>query len=351
MLIAGMRVRTRRNVPFSSKPRRNGSEEASSTRCSIRAQQSAECHSRHVTAPRLRDERDAARRRPPRPLYREQTDLSLRNPDSASDRRGKNGTRQPADRRPQGRERSTVQFQGEAPRLPTIRATAIFREPQNPDPETLRHYLGTSGVPFEDPEITASERPESRDHRSGGRSSRRQRQPSTPHPHDNGSSQYMDRPLPPTPLRPNRPSSTPRPPPVPPRSSQRLSSSQRSSQPFNDQQLVLRSSSQNPSRPSSDQQMVLRRSSSQRPPDSPSYHRGRPTDRELNRISREIDTAESAWVNAGGPSSSQRPVIRDSTGSLTAPRRHRSQRDGDSLAAVSAGRLAVDSNQAIIHKL
>lgn len=328
---------------FSSPPR--SCQRPQQTRNYTEAQVCPRCSSRGITYEQLRRDRDSAQRRPPRPIYRNQTDLDIGNPVSPGLQR-RNAMRQNTDRRQQGLQRSnTVQFDGEAPRLPNVRATALFREPQNLHPDTLRQYLGSSGVPFEDPEITAYERPPisssaNRSHRSRARSNSREPRP---HPHDNGASQYMDRPLPPAPLRPRRATSTSRPPPVPSRSS-----SQRRTQSYGEQQPdSRRSSSQQPPQLSSDRQLVLRRSSPERSPEpsnqqqlpltrtmpqspsrAPSYHLGMPTDRELNRMSGEIESVERAWINAGRSPSQQRPVTRESTGSLTAPRRHRSQREG-----------------------
>ena len=328
---------------FSSPPR--SCQRPQQTRNYTEAQVCPRCSSRGITYEQLRRDRDSAQRRPPRPIYRNQTDLDIGNPVSPGLQR-RNAMRQNTDRRQQGLQRSnTVQFDGEAPRLPNVRATALFREPQNLHPDTLRQYLGSSGVPFEDPEITAYERPPisssaNRSHRSRARSNSREPRP---HPHDNGASQYMDRPLPPAPLQLRRATSTSRPPPVPSRSS-----SQRRTQSYGEQQPdSRRSSSQQPPQLSSDRQLVLRRSSPERSPESsnqqrlpltrtmpqspsraPSYHLGMPTDRELNRMSGEIESVERAWINAGRSPSQQRPVTRESTGSLTAPRRHRSQREG-----------------------
>ncbi|OBT58682.1 hypothetical protein VE04_01171 [Pseudogymnoascus sp. 24MN13] len=261
-----------------------------------------------------------------------------------------------------GLERSNgAQFHGEAPRLPNVRATAIYREPQNLHPDTLRQYLGSSGVPFEDPDITAFEESPiyssaDRRHRPRGRSDSRRHWPNTSHPHDNGSFEYINKPLPPSPLRPHRaatnPTSTSRPPPAPSRSASqryaqssserqpdsRRSSPQRPPQPTNDErQLELwRSSIQRPTQ-SSNQQVGLGIYVPQSHPQGPSYHRGRPTDRELNRMSTEIETVESAWINAGRRSSQQQPVDRQSM--------------GDALVAASASKLAFGSNQAIMHNL
>lgn len=336
---------------FSSPPR--NCRRPQQTRSYNKVQVCPECSYRGITYEQLRKDRDSAERRPPRPVYRHQTDLDIGNPVSPPNLQRSNARRRPADRREQGLQRSnTVQFHGEAPRLPNVRATAIFREPQNLHPDTLRQYLGSSGVPFEDPNITVLEESPispsaNRSHRSRGRSNRRWHPPSTPHPHDNGSFEYMDRPLPPAPLRLHRATmnstSTSRPPPAPSRSSSqryaqspsgrppdsRCSSSQRPPQsPNNERQIELwRSSSQRPSQ-SSDQQLAPTRYPPQSHPQSQSYHRGMPTDRELNRMSTEIESVESAWINAGRRSSQQQPVDRQSMGSLTAPRRHRSQREG-----------------------
>lgn len=335
-----------------------------------KAQVCPKCSSRGITYEKIRKDIDAARRRPPRPIYRTQRDLDIGNSVSPPDLQRRNAMRQPADRRPQGRERSnTVQFQGEAPRLPNVRASAIFREPENPQPETLRRYLGSSSIPFEDPETPPSRAPPiswsaSRSHRFWSRSNSRRHPPSTPYLVDNGSaSLYTDRPLPPLPLQPHRvslnlmPSS--RPPPAPSRSfSQRdpqpssdrrrgfarlptediavlasylvqesSSSSQRALQPPNRQPGSRHSSSQYPSQPPGNELALA----TYIPPGSsqaPSYQLGMPTDRELNRMSMEIESVESAWINAGRRSSQQQPVVRQSTGSLTAPRRHRSQTEG-----------------------
>ncbi|KFY26916.1 hypothetical protein V493_03778 [Pseudogymnoascus sp. VKM F-4281 (FW-2241)] len=311
-----------------------GNEKGSSRRCSARLQGAAEGHNRHKATPRRRKDRDYALRRPPRPIYRNQTDLNVGNPIFPRELQRGNAMRQPADRRPQGLQRSnTVQFQGEAPRLPNVRATAIFRESQNLDPDTLRQYLGSAGVPFESPEISAYQRPPafpsaSHNQRTRARSNNRQTRPNTQYPYDNDSSQYMDRLLPPAPLRPRRAtSSTYRPPPV-----------------------SSRYSSQRPSPSSSQQQQVaLTGPMPESPSLAPSYHLGMPTDRELNRMSREIESVESAWVNASRRPSQQQPVVRQSTGSLAAPRRHRSQREGDALVIVSDSKLALSSNQAIMH--
>lgn len=336
---------------FSSPPR--SCKRPQQTRNYTKTQVCPECSYRGITYEQLRKDRDSAQRRPPRPIYREQTDLNIGNPVSPPDLQRSNAMRRLADRRPQSRQRSNaVQFQGEAPRLPNVRASAIYREPQNLHPDTLRQYLGTSGVPFEAPGITAYQRPpisssENRNHRSRARSNSRQLRPGAPHPHDNGSSQYMDRPLPPAPLRPHRatmnPTSTPRPPPVPTRSSSQRpsqpsrrwqsdlsrSSSQRHPQSFSQWQPdISPPSSQSPSQSSGEQQLALTRYVPQGPSHAPSYHLGMPTDRELNRISMEIESVESAWINAGRRTSQQQPVTRQSTGSLTAPRRHRSQREG-----------------------
>ncbi|OAF54861.1 hypothetical protein VC83_08656 [Pseudogymnoascus destructans] len=334
---------------FSSPPR--NCRRPQQTRDCNKVQVCPDCAFRGITYEQLRKDRDSAQRRPPRPVYRHQTDLDIGNPISHPNLQRSNTRRRPADRRPQGLERSNaVQFHGEAPRLPNVRATAIFREPENLHPDTLRQYLGSSGVPFEDPNIAVFEESpiySLANRRLRGRSNSRRHLPNTPHPHDNGSFEYMDRPLPPAPLRPHRATtnstSTSRPPPAPSRSlsqryaqssserqpDSRRASSQRPSQPpNNERQLELwRSSSQRPSQ-SSNQQLGLAIYVPQSHPQSPSYHRGMPTDKELNRMSMEIESVESAWVNAGRRSSQQRPVDRQSMGSLTAPRRHRSQRDG-----------------------
>lgn len=323
------------------------------TRSYNKVQVCPKCSRRGITYEQLRKDRDSAQRRPPHPVYRYQTDLDIDNPIYPPNPQRSNTRRRPADRRPQGLERSNaVQFHGEAPRLPNVRATAIYREPQNLHPDTLRQYLGSSGVPFEDPDITAFEESPiyssaDRRQRPRGRSDSRRHWPNTSHPHDNGSFEYMNKPLPPSPLRPHRaatnPTSTSRPPPAPSRSaSQRYAQSSSERQPDS-----RRSSPQCPPQPPNDErQLELWRSSIQRPtqssnqqvglgiyvpqshPQGPSYHRGRPTDRELNRMSTEIETVESAWINAGRRSSQQQPVDRQSMGSLTAPRRHRSQREG-----------------------
>ncbi|OBT90456.1 hypothetical protein VE02_01202 [Pseudogymnoascus sp. 03VT05] len=336
---------------FSSPPR--GCRRPQQTRDYNKVQVCPKCASRGVTYEQLRKDRDSAQRRPPRPVYRNQADLNIGNPVSPLDLQS-NVRRRPADRRDQGLERSnTVQFHGEAPRLPNVRATAIFREPQNLHPDTLRQYLGSSGVPFEDPDITAFEKSPispsaDRRHRSRGRSDRRRRPPNTPYPHDNGAFEYMNKPLPPAPLRPHRATadsmSTSRPPPAPSRSSSqryaqsssgrqpdsRHSSSQRPPQsPSNERQLELwRYSSQQCPPQSPDQQLAPTRYPPQSHPQSQSYHRGMPTDKEINRMSMEMETVERAWINAGRRPSQQQPVQRESTGSLTAPRRHRSQREG-----------------------
>lgn len=347
------------------------------TRNYTKAQVCPKCSSRGITYEKIRKDIDAAMRRPPRPIYRTQTDLDIGNPGFPPNLQRRNAVRQPADRRPQGGERSnTVQFQGEAPRLPNVRASAIFRESENPQPETLRRYLGSSGVPFEDHETPASRAPSissstSRSHRPWGRSNSHRHPPSTPHPLDNGStSQYLDRPLPPLPLQPHRASLNSTPPSRPPQAPSRFFS-QRDPRSYSDRRrgfirplvevvvvehTVVPSSDweqdsssssqrQRPPQPPS-RQPDSRRSSSQHPsqspgnelalatympPDSsqaPSYHLGMPTDRELNRMSMEIESVESAWINAGRRSSQQQPVERQSMGSLTAPRRHRSQREG-----------------------
>ncbi|OBT98163.2 hypothetical protein VE01_03736 [Pseudogymnoascus verrucosus] len=346
------------------------------TRSYNKVQVCPKCSRRGITYEQLRKDRDSAQRRPPRPVYRHQTDLDIDNPIYPPNPQRSNTRRRPADRRPQGLERSNaVQFHGEAPRLPNVRATAIYREPQNLRPDTLRQYLGSSGVPFEDPDITAFEESPiyssaDRRQRPRGRSDSRRHWPNTSHPHDNGSFEYINKPLPPSPLRPHRaatnPTSTSRPPPAPSRSASqryaqssserqpdsRRSSPQRPPQPPNDErQLELwRSSIQRPTQ-SSNQQVGLGIYVPQSHPQGPSYHRGRPTDRELNRMSTEIETVESAWINAGRRTSQQQPVDRQSMGSLTAPRRHRSQREGDALVAASASKLAFGSNQAIMHNL
>ncbi|KFZ16009.1 hypothetical protein V501_02440 [Pseudogymnoascus sp. VKM F-4519 (FW-2642)] len=334
---------------------------ASSRRCLVRLPGTAEGHNRHEATTRSRKDRDSAQRRPPRPVYRHQTDLDIGNPIYPPNLQRSNARRRPADRRPQGLERSNVQFHGEAPRLPNVRATAIFREPQNLHPDTLRQYVGSSGVPFEDPDITAFEESPiyssaDRRHRPRGRSNTRRHRPNASHPHDNGAFEYINKPLPPSPLRPHRattnPTSTSRPPPAPSRSA-----SQRHAQSSSEQQPdPRRSSSQHPPQPpNNERQLELWRSSIQRPtqssnqqvglgiyvpqsrPQDPSYHRGRPTDRELNRMSTEIETVESAWINAGRRSSQQQPVDRQSM--------------GDALVAANASKFAFGSNQAIMHNL
>ncbi|KAL5347180.1 hypothetical protein ACLOAV_007489 [Pseudogymnoascus australis] len=310
---------------FSSSPR--NCKRPQQTRNYTKAQVCSYCSSLGITYEKIRKDRDAAQRRPPRPIYRNQTDLSFGNPDSPPGLQRSNAMRQPADRRPQGLERSnTVQFHGEAPRLPNVRATAIFRESETPLPDTLRHYLGSSGVPSEDPERTDNQRPPppSTNPRNRRRphSDRLQSRSGSSQPYDdNGASLYINKPLPPAPLRPRRPaSSASRPPPVPDRSSSQRrprspgerqsyfdhSSSQPSPVSSNDEQLPPGCySSQWPLAASI--QLALTRPTLQNSPHGPSYHRGRPTDRELNRMSMEIETVESAWVNAGRRASQQQP--------------------------------------------